>query len=177
METAFQLFTQYGIRSVSIMDITKACPEKYRDKLTKAGLVERCSRKMVYEIRDIIKGLTLSQKSETEGILTIYRELITYMWKINFTFFYDLKKYHPAIYSHMIEAVDIAIFEEVKSLLRKGQSTGNITKSIDVDLECILHKMMLVRLVEEFRSGTHQFSVDQVFEQLFGMRFKGIQIN
>lgn len=177
VETAFHLFTCYGIRPVSMMDIAKACPEKQQEKLTKATLVKHCSRKMENEIRDMISGLPLSHLNETEQILLIYKELMKYIRKVHPAFFYDLKKIHPEIYSHLVQTVDSAVFGEVKSLLEKGQHTGHISKSIDVDLECILHKMMLEKLVAESGSGTQQFQPDQVFEQLFRIRLKGIQVN
>ncbi len=176
-DTAFQLFIRNGIRAVSIQDIERACGEKADSTINKGMLIKLCVKRMEEEVLPFVELLNDEKIANTERILAIYKSLVDYLLNINLAFFNDLKRYHQESYEHLLNFVDLIIFDEVKSILRRGQEEGQFSKQIDLELECTIHKMMLKRMVWEFRFQTQTLDMDQVFTQLFKMRFEGIVVS
>ncbi len=174
--TALKLFSKNGIRAVSKQDIINAAREKMNLPISKDEILEQCMTEIEGEIRKIVPETHDPLLSPADQILRIYNDLFHYMLNFNLAFFNDLQKYHSFHFDFLMNVLEDAIYCEVKRLLKKGKAQGNIMFWIDVDLECFIHKTMLTQILSEFNLQTNDYSIEQIYTQIFTVRFKGIQI-
>lgn len=180
METrndAMKLFRTYGIRAVSKQDIIQASREKELAGLSKDEIVEQCVLQISDQIRKIVPQTHDINLSPTDQIMAIYNSLLHYMLGFNLIFFNDLKKYYSSHFNALLALLDGHIYAEVKRLLRKGKAQGSILFWIDVDLECTIHQTMLTHILSEFNPHDNDYSIEQIYTQIFTVRFKGIQVD
>lgn len=175
--TALKLFSKYGIRAVSKQDIANAVHEKNRLSISKDEMLEQCMAEIEYNIRKIVPETQDASLSPADQILKIYNELLHYALSFNSAFFNDLKIFHKLHYDHLMLILEEGIYDEVRRLLKKGKAQGNIMFWIDVDLECFIHKTMLTKILSEFNLQANDFTVEQIYTQIFTVRFKGIQVD
>ncbi|AEV31469.1 hypothetical protein Oweho_0451 [Owenweeksia hongkongensis DSM 17368] len=175
--TALKLFSKNGIRAVSKQDIINAAREKMNLPISKDEILEQCMAEIESEIRKIVPKTHDPLLSPADQILRIYNDLFHYMLNFNLAFFNDLRKYHSMHFNYLMEVLEDSIYNEVKRLLKKGKAQGNIMFWIDVDLECFIHKTMLTQILSEFNLQTNDYTIEQIYTQIFTVRFKGIQVD
>ncbi|WP_417610063.1 hypothetical protein [Owenweeksia hongkongensis] len=175
--TALKLFSRNGIRAVSKQDIINAAREKMNLPISKDKILEQCMAEIESEIRKIVPTTHDPLLSPADQILRIYNDLFHYMLNFNLAFFNDLRKYHSIHFNYLMEVLEDSIYNEVKRLLKKGKAQGNIMFWIDVDLECFIHKTMLTQILSEFNLQTNDYTIEQIYTQIFTVRFKGIQVD
>lgn len=176
VDTALKLFSKHGIRAVSKQDIANAANKKLRLTISKDEMLEECMAEIEFRIRKIVPDTKDNLLSPADQILKIYNALLHYALSFNSAFFKDLKIFHKQHYEHLMLLLEEFIYAEVKRLLKKGKAQGNIIFWIDVDLECFIHKTMLSKILTEFNLPSNDFTAEQVYTQIFTVRFKGIQV-
>lgn len=175
--TALKLFSKYGIRAVSKQDIYNASQQKIKVSISKSELLDECMLEIEAKIREIVPGTHDDLLPPAEQILKIYNELLHYALSFNSAFFNDLKIFHKEQYENLMQLLEGEIYSEVKRLLKKGKAQGSIIFWLDVDLECFIHKTMLTKILSEFNLQANDYTVEQVYTQIFTVRFKGIQVD
>lgn len=173
--SALKLFSTHGIRAVSKQDIQNEAHEILN--LPKDEIIEQCVQNISDNIKKIVPEAHDESLSPTDQIMAIYSKMLHYMLNFNLAFFNDLKKYHSKHFEDLLQVLDDTVYDEVKRLLRKGKAQGNLLFWIDVDLECTIHKTMLNHIITEFNFQTNDYTIEQVYTQIFTVRFKGIEAN
>lgn len=157
-----------------MQDIEKATGQRWDSKINKSQLVELCVYRLEKEVEQRVQPLVFDVENPADWILEVYKSLLDYLLSINLAFFNDLKKHYQEAYQHMITNGDRLIFDEVAQVLHRGKDSGQFTAEVEPELECVIHKMMLERIVWELRFETRTYTTEQMFNHLFKARFKGI---
>ena len=153
VETAFELFRQYGIRSVSIDDlcrslgISKKTFYQYfpgKNELVEAVLLhlEHCGLELMSSYTD--------KKSAIEWVRhlqMIHSNIETVKDKP--TFHYDLKKYYPQLYKKYVRNVYESIRHFLELHLRQGIKEGIYRKDLDVEMCAMMYSLIQYMFFQE----------------------------
>ncbi|WP_137091664.1 TetR/AcrR family transcriptional regulator [Mangrovivirga cuniculi] len=145
MEGAYALFMKYGIRSVTMDEISasmgiskKTVYSHFNDKnnLIFEGTKYLLTQKKA-EIKDCI-GSDHDVITEMGNVSRHIRESFQYM---NPTMFYDMKKYYPDSWALFEDFKENVFRQEVIRSLKEGISQGYFRSDIDVD---VISKLRLI---------------------------------
>ena len=146
IETAFQLFKQYGIKSVSVDDI---CHQIGMSKKTFYVYFKQ-KDELVTEVLNYMHDQHREQSMKAlkgKSTLECVRLLIQLPSKLGNVhheppFAYDLQKYYPNIYHDHITHVRRATREFITCHLKQGIEEGVYRKDLDVEMCSIFFVMM-----------------------------------
>ena len=146
VETAFGLFKQYGIRSVSIDDICRSLGMSkktfYQYFPGKKELIEEVLLYLEHRGSEMMCNYT-----ENKSVIECVRQLQKIHSNIETvkdkpTFHYDLKKYYPQLYKQYIHNVHEDIRSFLESHLRQGIKEGVYRKDLDVEMCAIMYSLI-----------------------------------
>jgi AcrR family transcriptional regulator len=143
------LFRQYGIRSVTMDDISKSLG------ISKKTLYEAFPSKeelLNYIIEEWIKimqdstceEMALKQSANAiDEIVTILKHLSTSMHNINPIFFWELEKYYPEQAKKLNEFREKYISEKIRKNLEKGIAEKLYRSDINIDIVVMIYKQLV----------------------------------
>jgi len=143
------LFKQYGIRNVTMDDISKSLG------ISKKTLYEAFPSKeelLNYIIEEWIKimqdstceEIALKKSSNAiDEIVTILKHLSTSMHNINPIFFWELEKYYPEQAKKLNEFREKYISEKIRKNLEKGIAEKLYRSDINIDIVVMIYKQLV----------------------------------
>ena len=178
MSGAFDLFMQYGIKSVTMDDIAvnlsiskKTIYQHFKDKDELVFLVTDSHFKE--EEREIEK-ITKSSKDPIDEMMGIWRYMHTILVNMNSSVVFDMKKYHPKAYQGFVNFQSKCVFEKVSKNMQEGVRQGLYRENIDIP---ILTRLKLIEIEAGFNLSvfpTSEFKPVDVQAQLFHHYLYGI---
>jgi AcrR family transcriptional regulator len=151
---AFELFLKYGIRSVTMDQISgelgiskRTLYEIFRDKntLLREGMdyFSNIKRK---EAKELLK----KSDNVVETIYLLARKGEEMKQSINPLFFEDIRKYHPGVHIQLTKASKYRDYSITRDLLKKGINDGLFKKELDVEMvNSFIHQVMNIVMNEE----------------------------
>ncbi|MGQ8335919.1 TetR/AcrR family transcriptional regulator [Sunxiuqinia sp. A32] len=178
IEEATSLFFKYGIRNVTMDDIAVS-----------VGM----SKRTVYEnfkdktelIQTILKHLSDKQDARRleigsiasnviEAIFMAMQDGVKAMNIINPVFFYDLKKYYPAVWKSITLANKEKNSNHTYKQLRKGVNEGLFRKDIDIDIISKLFHEQIAIIGDEKIFPREEYKYIDVFKNVIINFIRGI---
>jgi AcrR family transcriptional regulator len=154
VSAAFELFMKYGVRSVTMDQISghlgiskRTLYEIFRDKnqLLREGLDYYSSIKMK-DAKDLIR----QSDNVIETIYILARRGEEMKQQINPLFFEDIRKYHPDVHALITTDGSYRDYSLTYELLMKGIRDGLFTKGLDIELvNNFFHQVMNIVMNEE----------------------------
>lgn len=154
VSAAFELFMKYGVRSVTMDQITghlgiskRTLYEIFRDKnqLLREGLDYYSSIKMK-DAKELIK----QSDNVIETIYILARKGEEMKQQINPLFFEDIRKYHPDVHALITTDGRYRDYSLTYELLMKGIKDGLFKKGLDIELvNNFFHQVMNIVMNEE----------------------------
>jgi AcrR family transcriptional regulator len=154
VSAAFELFMKYGVRSVTMDQISghlgiskRTLYEIFRDKnqLLREGLDYYSSIKMK-DAKDLIR----QSDNVIETIYILARRGEEMKQQINPLFFEDIRKYHPDVHALITTDGRYRDYSLTYELLMKGIRDGLFTKGLDIELvNNFFHQVMNIVMNEE----------------------------
>ena len=154
VSAAFELFMKYGVRSVTMDQISghlgiskRTLYEIFRDKnqLLREGLDYYSSIKMK-DAKDLIK----QSDNVIETIYMLARKGEEMKQQINPLFFEDIRKYHPDVHALITTDGRYRDYSLTYELLMKGIKDGLFKKGLDIELvNNFFHQVMNIVMNEE----------------------------
>lgn len=147
VEEAGKLFIELGTRQVTMdtiaqtMGISKrTIYENFKDKN------DLLSSFLTYAFNEYKKqaiNILRESKNVIEALFKFGEFNQISMKKINPCFFDDMKKYHPEVFTKVMNDGNIRNYEVTYTILKKGINEGSFRKEIDIDIaNLFIHHMM-----------------------------------
>ncbi len=178
LELASQLFTQRGIKAITMDDIAR-----------EAGVSKRTIYENFYDKNDLLRAVlaymnaqfchqrdTVTDESENtiEHIFRLMKVGINAMNQINPLFFEDLKKYHlklwKEVHSVNMETQRNQIFE----ILRKGINQGLFRKEVNIEIVATILMQQLRLLPDKTIFPQDKFPRQMLLETVLLSFFRGV---
>lgn len=174
MDTAFDLFSQYGIKSVSMDDIAKAVGiskrtlyESFEDK---ESLLTEGIENNAESLSACLTKLEKEPFNALEVILLFYEEMMKTPRWYNEKFYEDLKKYPKA--QQKIEVNKAKIGKRCMDLFTRGVKEGVFQEGVNFEIMALLVKEQTKMLRPSNIFSKH--SITEVYNTILLTFLKGI---
>lgn len=178
LSTTFELFLKYGIKSVSMDDISKklGISKKtiYNFVATKEDLVAHILENHITKDEAEILLILKESDDAIEEMVNITKHVLKFLRKMTPSLIYDLKKYHNASWEK-IENHHFAFIQDVirKNILR-GQSEGLYRDDINPEIIAKLYVSKSNCIVDEESFPLTDFNRIDLFKQMIFYHLYGI---
>jgi len=176
IEEAKMQFFRYGIKSVSVDDITYTLSISkktfYENFANKNELVEVIALDFLKQTRDRL-DMVMQQKDVIDKIILLYSFLLDQFKKCNTSFIYDIKKYYPDIFKVFDEFKDNALKNLFVTLIEEGKKEELFIQDIDEEVIFKMHWKRFNNIIErELLPNKDLF--DPVFSKIMKLSLIGI---
>ena len=172
IEKTLELFSRYGIRSVSMDDIAgelgfskKTLYQYFRDK---QDLVLEAMRFSASGITNHFCIFEQDPRNAIESFLCHRKLLLEKLSKFNHTLVYDLRKYFPAIYNELKDLRIDQLYHAHLINLEQGMEEGLYRPDLDPKM---IAKFMTVHHIYTFDPINGFFTDEEVFKNKFLEQF------
>jgi AcrR family transcriptional regulator len=178
LKAAESLFMKYGVRSISMDDISRhlSVSKKtlYQHFADKEDIVSMTCQAHIESIASQFIQITRNSKNAIDELAKISRCLRQNTEDTNPSLLFDLQKYHPKAWSVWLDHKNKFIRESVIRNLRQGIEEGNYRPEINVDIIAAM-RLELVQLPfnEDVFPGL-RFKMAEVQMQIFDHFVHGI---
>lgn len=138
LAASFELFSRYGIKSVTMDDIAKHLSmskktiyQYFRDKSEVVHLL--MEKEIEHDITNFTR-ISENAKNVVEEVFMHMKQMHHILANINPNMFYDLKKYHPQSWALFQKFKSDFMLVQVKTTLQRGIEQGLVRKDINVDV-------------------------------------------
>ena len=168
---AENLFTKYGVRSISMDDIARhlSVSKKtlYQHFEDKEDIVTSAVQSHIERIMAEFDAIQTAAVDAIDELSKISQCLKRTMSEINPSLMFDLEKYHPRAWNVWVENKKKFIRESVISNLKRGVEEGSFRPELDLEIMATM-RMELVQLAFDDRIfPTNRFKISDVQMQLF----------
>jgi AcrR family transcriptional regulator len=173
-----ELFLKYGIRSVSMDDIShqtgiskKTLYQHFKDK---NDLVNQVTAMLLEEKRKEYDAVTASATNAIDELYKISKLIRKHFGELNPSLMYDMQKYHPEAWALFLQYENDVVYHTVVDNLERGIHEGYFRPEIDVN---ILSKMRVEQIHLSFDERLYpknEFDFTEVQIQLFDHYVHGL---
>jgi TetR/AcrR family transcriptional regulator, cholesterol catabolism regulator len=179
IQGAFRLFYKFGIRSISMDDISRElCMSKKtmyqyfknKEELVGKGLEEEtmkesCQYSSIHE----------TYPNPIDALLEVSKLTCQLLADINPNFIYDLKKYYPEIYKNYIDHTRTHVFSKIRENMLRGIEEKLYRPELSVDLISRLYVQKLEDIMDsEFNIPDEKVAINKIFMVMFENHIRGI---
>lgn len=179
LEKTALLFKQYGIRSVTMDDISRelAVSKKtlYNHVKDKKELVEKVVEK--YSQSSHFEACVKREKfNAVEEFFMTYKFLKEMFLNHNPNVEYDLKKYYPDIFRKYTEVRNKKMYKSFSENLKKGKEEGYYRENLNVDILSWWHVKRTEFMQNHIQtaSETENFGKLEILEEMINYHFQAI---
>lgn len=136
IESATALFYRFGIKSITMDDVAKhlAMSKKtlYQHFKDKNDMVMKCCSHDLVNRECVFKDIASQAKDAIHEIMQMMKHMESMFTKMNPNLFYDMQKYHPAVWRMFREFKEGNMMKMIEENLHKGIHQGLYRKDIDI---------------------------------------------
>ncbi|MEL7222664.1 MAG: TetR/AcrR family transcriptional regulator [Bacteroidota bacterium] len=172
------LFMRYGIRSVSMDDISRELGVSkktiYQQIENKSDLIRRIFVNRCEEEMEEISKMRETATNAIEEQVQVVRFMINRLRTVSPTSRYDLEKYYKDIHREMDEFHQAFFQQFIQDNLKRGIAEGLYRANIDAVIVAKLFVSMAVNLGHNEYFSVHEFSLEELVRQLFHYHINGV---
>lgn len=178
IEEATGQFFKYGIRNITMDEIAaslgiskRTVYETFKDK---NELIETCLKVLTQKQDEKNQKIIADSANVIEAMFVFIQEGIKSMNSINPVFFFDMKKYYPAIWKSLHKENKEKGYRLTHTMLRKGVNEGLYRKDINITIVAKLFHEQISLMADENIFPRDQFDHAEVFRNLMINFARGI---
>jgi TetR/AcrR family transcriptional regulator, cholesterol catabolism regulator len=178
IEKVTPLFMRYGIRSVSMDDIShelgiskKTLYMHFEDK---SALVKQTLVRYLQSMGEKFREIVSVKRNAIETLFEISQYLGKLLLELNPSIMYDLQKYYPEVMGIMNEHKKKHVFNNVKANLIKGMEEGYYRKDMNAEIIAILYVSRMDISVNPGILNIGGRNMAEVYDELFRYHVRGI---
>jgi AcrR family transcriptional regulator len=178
VSTAFDLFLKYGIKSVSMDDISRklGISKKtiYSVINTKDELIDDVLSTHLRKDECDIKSILDESHDALDEMVRITRHILVFISSMTPSIIYDLKKYHPLAWNKIEKEHFSFIQQTIYNNLIRGQKEGLYRKDFDPLIVAMLYVNKSHAIVDEDRFPLGSFDKVKLVKEMIYYHLHGI---
>lgn len=143
LDKAFELFTKFGIKSVSMDDLSYELgiskKTLYQAICNKNELIEKIFAAQIQKEKEILEQTTSQSVDAIEELLLIAQRKIDILKKLSQSTIFDLKKYHKSTWNSIESLHQKYMLEILIKNLKKGISQGLYRNNLNPEITARIH--------------------------------------
>ena len=173
-----EIFTKYGIRSVSMDDISREMGMSkktlYQHVRNKADLVNRMLDFTFAEFEEKIHQIRHLQQNAIDDLLDMSRLVDEHMKDVNWVVNYDLQKYYPDLHVKYMNRKREFTYAYLRENIEKGIRENIYRPDLNIDLIAKLYIRKIEDLHDPDFQDDEQITFAEVFQVMFENHIRGI---
>lgn len=178
VSTAFELFLKYGIKSVSMDDISRklGISKKtiYSVINTKDELIDDVLNNHLEKDECDIKSILEQSQDALDEMVRITRHVLTFIGSMTPSIVYDLKKYHPLAWRKIENEHLNFIQQTIYNNLIRGQNEGIYRKDFDPVIISKLYVLKSTSIADQDRFPIETFDRTRLIKEMIRYHLCGI---
>lgn len=166
-----KMFAKYGIKSVSMDDIAKACgiskKTLYEHVEDKNELVNKVVTREFEDNSHAPHSINLEDKNAIEALFILYKYSLDFFKDFNFSMEFDLQKYYPSLYKKTAKKRRAKFYNRMFQNMTLGREQGFFRDDFNIDIICKIHITKIETLLKTDIFDNDDYSAIDIFKELF----------
>jgi AcrR family transcriptional regulator len=166
-----KMFAKYGIKSVSMDDIAKACgiskKTLYEHVEDKNELVNKVVTREFEENSHVPHSINMDDKNAIETLFILYKHALEFFKDFNFSMEFDLQKYYPSLYKKTKKNRRAKLYNKMFLNMTQGREQGFFREDFNIDIICKIHVIKIEALLQTDIFDADDYSTIDIFKELF----------
>ncbi|MDP3446200.1 MAG: TetR/AcrR family transcriptional regulator, partial [Ignavibacteria bacterium] len=175
---ASQLFNRYGIKSISMEELSRQLgiskKTLYQHFTDKNDLVEKTIFYTIEQKGCFIKRIYEQNLNAVEEMFAVFKYVNEMIRNHNPSLDFDLQRFYPQIFRKVREFHRTNVYETTLSNLIKGKEEGFYRADLNEDIIAKLHVMRIENLMHSDVVTHEELHSNQFFKELFKYHIYGI---
>lgn len=151
-EKALWLFQRFGLRAVTMDDVSKEMSISKKTLYTffqnKSDLVDQSIRKKMQANENELRSIKKVSKNAIEEIIAMHSSLVEISEQFSKSFF-ALKKYYPDTFKWVLEQAKRTTLRVFKENIERGVSEGIYKRTLDIEKLSLLRHFTITGIIED----------------------------
>ncbi|MDN4164887.1 TetR/AcrR family transcriptional regulator [Cytophagales bacterium LB-30] len=174
LEVALRLFIQYGVKSVTMDDLSKELGMSkktiYQYYADKDEIVHLAVQQFLEAEEASFNAIRQKSSNTLEEIYWFSKHIKENMQKVNGSMIYDIKKHFPKTWRLFLEHKESFFKKEIVSTILRGKAEGYFREDVDPELMAILRLEQIEMCGDPEKFPSEKYSFTEV-QQKFLMHF------
>ncbi|MCB0408617.1 MAG: helix-turn-helix transcriptional regulator [Flavobacteriales bacterium] len=175
---ATQLFTKYGIKSLTMDDIARhlgmSKKTVYQLVKDKKDLVKKGMQFMITDEQTRISEIFKASNSAIEEMIGLTKCISTKLGDIHPSVIYDLQKYHPEAWKIMQNHKEEFVYNLMLNNLKRGIKEGYYRKNLNPELIASIYINMMDNILNPEILFNSSLTLEQLHTEIITYHIKGI---
>lgn len=178
LKTTFDLVMKYGIKSVSMDDISNSIGISkktiYQFFDNKRSLISEMIDDHIKKDENDIKLIIAKSQNAIDELIDIAKHLLSFLKGMSPSMMYDTQKYYPKQWSK-VESQHFNFFHDViKSNIERGQVEGLYIEDVNSEIIARLYIKQTLAIVDESTFPTNEYDKGELFKTLITYHIRGL---
>lgn len=178
LDISKKMFTEYGIRSVSMDDICKQLniskKTLYQCFDNKASLLEALIDFEMEQTMDEAKKIKSQSRNAIHALLLVSKTMSQVSTNSSPAVAYDLKKYYPELYKKLIQKKREMAYKGISMNMERGIKEGLYRDDLNIELTTQLYIKKVEQMHDKDFMEDIKFSPESIFKVMFETHIRGI---
>ncbi|MFO8087515.1 MAG: TetR/AcrR family transcriptional regulator [Bacteroidales bacterium] len=178
IQAARQMFMDYGIRSVSMDDISKSISISkktlYHHFDNKAALLEALLELEMEYIKTQAEGIKAEARDAIHALFLVSKAINNTATRSKPVVTFDLKKYYPGLLNTFVKMKQEFTYEGIAENVRRGIKEGIYREDLNVDVVARLYVKKVEQMHDKDLMEDTDCSAGTIFEIMFENHIRGI---
>jgi len=178
LKKTFDLVMRYGIKSVSMDDISKSIGISkktiYQYFENKRALIAEVLDDHIREDEKDISAITAKSKNAIDEIIEIAKHILSFLKGMSPSMIYDMRKYYPRQWEK-VESQHFSFFRSIiKSNIERGQKEGVYNEDVNAEIISRLYVKQTLAIADETTFPSSEYSRSELYKTLITYHIRGL---
>lgn len=178
LKTTLDLVMKYGIKSISMDDISKSIgiskKTVYQYFENKRALISDMIEGHIQKDEEDITKIISNSENAIDEIIDIARHILSFVKAMSPSMIYDTQKYYPKQWQK-VEDKHFSFFQNViKENIIRGQEEGLYNEDLNPDIISRLYIKLSIALADESTFSAKEYSRGELYKTLITYHIRGL---
>lgn len=168
-EKSFEQFMRYGVKSVSMDDISKSLGMSkktlYQHYANKESLVMGVIEQQQKRDAEVFADIQSNSVNAIDEMVQIAEYFLTILRDLGPSFIYDMRKYYPSHWKNVKNFLNVFLKEEIKTNIERGIAEKYYRQNLDPDLVSTLYVASSWAIADDVIVSFKDFNPQELIKQ------------
>lgn len=178
MERVKDMFLTYGIKSISMDDISRdlgiSKKTLYLYVTNKDDLVKKTMENHLENEKEALSAIVENSTHAIEEMFTIADYIRQHIRSMNHSVLYDLQKYYPASWQLYIDYKNNFVYNIIYNNIKNGIQDGLYRDDFNIDIITKIYNTRMETLIDQSIFPQSQYGLIEVHKELLHYHLRGI---
>lgn len=178
LENTFNLVMKYGIKSVSLDDISRGIGISkktiYQYFENKKSLISEVIKSFIQKDEKDINTIIDQSKDALDEMALLAKHVLKFLRGMSPSMMFDTQKYYPQVWATIEKQHFTFILETVKTNIKRGQQEGLYQKDVNADITSKLYVRQILALSDESIFPLSEYTRSDLYRNMVTYHMRGI---